>query len=329
MSIMPTACFLLALIGCISAQFSHSAPRETARRGRNKRLSCTVDSSVTLSSTAIHWYRQKPEEALQRLLYFGAGASTATIEDQFSRRFTGGKKDSTLSLTITSVSDDDAATYYCALWRGDTKVFSSGIRLYVTDGSIKTPKLSAFPASSTQSNGKRVLLCQARNMVPDFVKFTWHAEDQSGTKVDLKSDEQLEQRDDLPEVKITSMLIVDKQKVKTNKFTCSVLHDSSIKEVKRDIPRQQDEEKPDPDPVPATTCPTPKEKEQQQEVKEEDKEEEETPIYGLFELRRSLHLFSVVYVILLVKNVLYFCTVSVLLYKRNAANKEMLRSKAH
>ncbi|MCI4377672.1 hypothetical protein PGIGA_G00206180 [Pangasianodon gigas] len=328
MSIMPTACFLLALIGCISAQFSHLAPRETARRGRNKRLSCTVDSSVTLSSTAIHWYRQKPEEALQRLLYFGAGASTATVEDQFSRRFTGGKKDSTLSLTITSPLLLFVLAYHIV---GDEKVFSSGIRLYVTDGNTKAPKLSAYPASSTQSNGKRVLLCQARNMVPDFVKFTWHAEDQSGRKVDLNGDEQLEQRDDLPEVKITSMLIVDKQKVKTNNFTCFVQHDSSSNKLKIEIPRQQDEEKPDPVPVPANTCPTPKEKEQQQEVKEvkeEDEEEEETPIYGLFELRRSLHLFSVVYVILLVKNVLYFCTVSVLLYKRNAANKEMLRSKA-
>lgn len=50
---------------------------------------------------------------------------------------------------------------------------------------------------------------------------------------------------------------------------------------------------------------------------------------GVFELRHSLYLFSVTYVILLVKNILFFCTVSVLLYKRNAANKEVLRSKAH
>ncbi|MCJ8731826.1 hypothetical protein PDJAM_G00203700 [Pangasius djambal] len=141
MSIMTTACFLLALIGCISAQFSHPAPRETARKGRNKRLGCTVEASVSLSSTPIHWYRQKPGQALQRLLYFGAGASTATVEDQFSRRFTGGKKDSTLSLTITSVSDDDAATYYCALWRGDT----------VTDYPFlhcKNPQLPSFTQKS-------------------------------------------------------------------------------------------------------------------------------------------------------------------------------------
>ncbi|KAF4089680.1 hypothetical protein AMELA_G00069170 [Ameiurus melas] len=321
MSNMTAACFLLALIGCISAQFSHPGPWEIVNRGRSRRMSCSVDSSVTLSSTAIHWYRAKPGQALQRVLYFGAGASKGTTENECNNRCNGGRKDNAFTLTITKVNDEDAATYYCALWRGDTKVFSSGIRLYVTDGSAKVPKVSVYQVSKPQSNGKRVLLCQARGMFPDIVKFTWETKDQSGQTGELKDDEQLEQRDEDQEVKITSMLIVDQQKVKTNSFTCSVQHGTSNPQ-SFTTPQDEETHDPDPDPVPVKPCPTPKE--MVQEEKEE--EEEETPIYGVFELRRSLYLFSVSYVILLVKCVLYFCTVLVLLYKRNTANKEMLGS---
>lgn len=83
-------------------------------------MSCTVDSSVTLSSTALHWYRAKPGKALQRILYFAAGASTGTSENECLSRCNGGRKGNIFTLTITKVNDDDAATYYCALWRGDT-----------------------------------------------------------------------------------------------------------------------------------------------------------------------------------------------------------------
>ncbi|KAK3566821.1 hypothetical protein QTP86_004581 [Hemibagrus guttatus] len=161
-------------------------------------------------------------------------------------------------------------------------------------------------------------------MFPDLVKFTWQAVDQNGNKVDLKDEEILEQRED-QEVKITSMLIVDKQKGRDYTFSCSVQHGSKNPTIT--IPKDPD---PDPVHVPAQTCPTskPKAHEEKEKVKKEEEKEEEKPIYDGFELRRSLYLFSVTYVVLLVKNILYFCTVSFLLYKRYTANKETLRSQA-
>ncbi|XP_058249984.1 immunoglobulin lambda-1 light chain-like [Hemibagrus wyckioides] len=324
MSSLTTTCFLLALIGCISGQFLPQVPFEMARKGRTRILSCTVDNSVTLSSTAIHFYRQKPGEAFQRILYFAAGASKATPDPEFPSRFSGSKKDSTFTVTIPNTKDEDAATYYCALWRGDNdKVFSSGTRLYVS-GETKTvpPKVSVYGMSKVQTNQKRVLLCQARDMFPDLVKFTWQAVDQSGNKVELKDEEMLEQREN-PEVKITSMLIVDKQKSMDYTFNCSVQFGN--KNSAFTIPKG-----PDPVVVPAQTCPTskPKAHEEKEKVKKEEEKEEEEPIYDGFELRQSLNLFSVTYMILLVKNILYFCTVSFLLYKRHTANKETLRSTA-
>ncbi|KAB5579589.1 hypothetical protein PHYPO_G00196730 [Pangasianodon hypophthalmus] len=191
------------------------------------------------------------------------------------------------------------------------KVFGSGTRLYVTDKQKKTPTVSVYPVSNEQANGKRVLLCQAQGMFPDLVKFTWW--DPNGKEVQASQEgyELLEQRDD-QEVRITSMLIVHQSKVSSYNYKCLVKHEDgeqspTIPEAKKPV---------------ASTCSPLRKAEQQEE------EQEENLTSGLFELSRSLYLFSVTYVILLVKNVLYFCTVSVLLYKRNSANKDMLRGKA-
>lgn len=67
-------------------------------------------------------------------------------------------------------------------------------------------------------------------MFPDLVRFTWQAKDQNGQNVELKDDERLEQRHEDPEVRITSMLLVDEHKAKNNKFTCSVQHENNLKD---------------------------------------------------------------------------------------------------
>ncbi|KAG9273976.1 immunoglobulin gamma-1 heavy chain-like [Astyanax mexicanus] len=120
------------------------------------------------------------------------------------------------------------------------KVFGEGTRLFVTESgkSAVKPKLSAYPISRP-SNGRSVLLCQARDMYPDLVRFIW--KDQAGKEVTVSDTvELLEQRDE-EEVRVTSMLIIDQQKAQSNTFTCSVQHDSSIdttnNELKVTIPK--------------------------------------------------------------------------------------------
>lgn len=101
---------------------------------------------------------------------------------------------------------------------------------------IKRPQVSVFPVSNPEENGKAVMLCQAKCMFPDLVKFTWQAEDRSGRKVELKDTEQLEQSDE-DQIQITSMLIVDIHKAMNNKFMCFVQHDSSFDVQRFIIPR--------------------------------------------------------------------------------------------
>uniref|UniRef100_A0A8B9GQB2 Ig-like domain-containing protein n=1 Tax=Astyanax mexicanus TaxID=7994 RepID=A0A8B9GQB2_ASTMX len=96
---------------------------------------------------------------------------------------------------------------------------------------IKPPELAAFPISPSEGNGKRALLCQARGMYPDLVKFMW--KDQAGNEVKLSDTEELlEQRDEGQEVRVTSMLIIDQQKARSNTFTCSVQHEDKVDNIK-------------------------------------------------------------------------------------------------
>lgn len=101
---------------------------------------------------------------------------------------------------------------------------------------MKEPQLSVYPVFQSEEFEKAVVLCSAKGMFPDLVKFTWKAKDQNQHNVQLGGDEQLEQRHKTkdkgpdPEVRITSMLIIDKQKAENKTFTCSVQHDSSVKD---------------------------------------------------------------------------------------------------
>ncbi|KAK3566824.1 hypothetical protein QTP86_004577 [Hemibagrus guttatus] len=162
------------------------------------------------------------------------------------------------------------------------KVFGSGTRLYVTEKKKKSPTVSVFPVSK-EANGTHVLLCHAKDMFPELVKFIWQDKNGGIVKSSEGGDELLEQSGDQEGGK-TSMLIVDKSKVTSYRYTCIVRHENG--------------------------------------------EERAVIENGFFGLSRRLYLFSVTYVILLVKNVMYFCTVLVLLYKRNSTSMEVLRGKA-
>ncbi|XP_053351513.1 uncharacterized protein LOC128521147 [Clarias gariepinus] len=143
---------------------------------------------------------------------------------------------------------------------------------------VKEPQVSVYLVSR-KSNGKAVLLCQAKGMFPDLVRFKWKTINQDGRTMDLNTEERLEQRDKEPEVRITSMLIVDQQKAMNNKFICSVQHTNNAKEQELVISKESK-------PGLFISCPPPK---------AEEMEEEEFMDSGLFNPSPSLYLFSMTY----------------------------------
>ncbi|XP_036451849.1 uncharacterized protein LOC118825368 [Colossoma macropomum] len=296
----------------------------TKPAGKSVYISCKV---TDLRTAYVHWYQQK-DEALRRILYIKHDGSGLTFDPnhpqakEFSVKVD--KKSNAYDLKVDTLKTSHSAVYYCACWESgshifgsgtrlicdyDYKVFGSGTRLIVTEKplEVKPPQLSAYPIVK-QDDEKRVLLCQARDMAPNLVRFTWK---EGGNKVE---GDLMEQNDE-SEVRVTSMLIVDKEKARTNQYTCFVQHESNTNEDKHvNIPKEVDTP-PKNESVAGTvpTCaPSP------------DQKEEDGTNFASSELVHRLYLFNLTYVSLLVKNVLYFCAVGVLLYKRRAGNSETL-----
>nr|NDP09099.1 immunoglobulin mu heavy chain [Bos taurus] len=77
-------------------------------------LTCTV-SGFSLSSYMCGWIRQAPGKALECLAGIGNGGSAnynAALKSRLS--ITKDNSKSTVSLTLSSVTSEDTATYYCA-----------------------------------------------------------------------------------------------------------------------------------------------------------------------------------------------------------------------
>ncbi|XP_058250435.1 M1-specific T cell receptor beta chain-like [Hemibagrus wyckioides] len=318
-------CLLMTFLICTvhSDVELHQKVAMTKSTTKLAKIECTFSSECKFY---IQWYQKKDAEPFKRIQYVDINSAAHSNDHGFGYLKSEKTARNKLALIIPNVKPEHSATYYCACWCVSGyiytyKVFGSGTRLIVTDTPVKEPQVSTFTVFKPENNEKAVLLCQARGMYPDLVRFTWQAEDHNKQNVQLGNDEHLEQREEDPEVRITSMLIIDKQKAENNKFTCTVQHDSSVKNKKLSIPTDEDIRKTKP--KPSTNCST------HIAVKGVEDEEEEISNFGLFALSRSLYLFSVTYVILLVKNVFYFCTVSVLLCMRNPANMEMIRGKGH
>nr|NDP17783.1 immunoglobulin gamma heavy chain [Bos taurus] len=84
-------------------------------------LTCTV-SGFSLSDKAVGWVRQAPGKALEWLGSIDTGASTGYNPGLKSRlSITKDKSKSQVSLSVSSVTTEDSATYYCTTVHQETK----------------------------------------------------------------------------------------------------------------------------------------------------------------------------------------------------------------
>nr|XP_055059832.1 uncharacterized protein LOC129443385 [Misgurnus anguillicaudatus] len=119
MSWMMKCCLLVVLIdNCMNQEITYPERQAFKAKGRSVRIKCLVNQS-TLKSTALHLYRAQSGGALQRILHFEAGTTTAKTEEAFGRRFTGAIKQNEVTLTVSALAPEDAGMYYCALWSSD------------------------------------------------------------------------------------------------------------------------------------------------------------------------------------------------------------------
>nr|NDP12063.1 immunoglobulin mu heavy chain [Bos taurus]NDP12426.1 immunoglobulin mu heavy chain [Bos taurus] len=77
-------------------------------------LTCTI-SGFSLSSYAVHWVRQAPGKPLEWVGSISSGESTCLNPALKSRlSITKDNSKSQVSLSVSSMTDEDTATYYCA-----------------------------------------------------------------------------------------------------------------------------------------------------------------------------------------------------------------------
>ncbi|NXH23487.1 TVC1 protein, partial [Bucco capensis] len=88
----------------------------TRSQGTTARIQCAVEGISNFQSTYIHWYRQLPSQAPQRILYIGA--DPAIYDDSsYSNKYSSLKQDKNVCVfLVNDISSNDEGTYYCACW---------------------------------------------------------------------------------------------------------------------------------------------------------------------------------------------------------------------
>nr|NDP18598.1 immunoglobulin gamma heavy chain [Bos taurus] len=101
-------------------------------------LTCTV-SGFSLSNELCDWIRQAPGKALECLGVIGGSGKTGYNSALKSRlSITRDTSKSQASLSLSSVTTDDAATYYCA--GGSGAAWGQGLLVSVSSASTTAPK---------------------------------------------------------------------------------------------------------------------------------------------------------------------------------------------
>ncbi|XP_029618049.1 immunoglobulin lambda-1 light chain-like [Salmo trutta] len=207
----------------------------TRKKGEVVSFSCKYNDQC---GTYVFWYQKKEGEPFTLILDIRKDNCAVDAsynhpqKDDFSS-----VRNNRCDLKIQSVKVSHSATYYCACYWSGVLVFGSGTKLYVTDNnSVQKPKVTVYPASKPEPNRKTTLLCLARDMFPDLVKISWKMVDENGRTVEVPKAEreELEQRE---EGRTTSMIIIDKGKTYSNKYSCSVEHEGGPQDV--DIPKEE------------------------------------------------------------------------------------------
>uniref|UniRef100_G1Q102 Ig-like domain-containing protein n=1 Tax=Myotis lucifugus TaxID=59463 RepID=G1Q102_MYOLU len=87
-------------------------PSASAALGASAKLTCTL--SAEHSNYFIHWYQQRPGQALRYLMKVNSDGSH-TKGDGIPDRFSGSSSGADRYLTISNLQSEDEADYYCGV----------------------------------------------------------------------------------------------------------------------------------------------------------------------------------------------------------------------
>ncbi|KAB0375958.1 hypothetical protein FD755_012601 [Muntiacus reevesi] len=153
----------------------------TGTREKSAIVSCKVFSK-DFSKDYIHWYRQKPDQGLEHLLYVLTASAQSHLGGT-KNKFEA-KKDAssfTSTLKISFLEKEDEAMYYCAGWVSVwIKVFGEGTKLVVIppdrrlDEDLSPKPTIFFPSvEEVKLHMAGTHLCLLQKFFPDAIKVQW------------------------------------------------------------------------------------------------------------------------------------------------------------
>ncbi|NXG68173.1 TVC2 protein, partial [Baryphthengus martii] len=116
---------LLLPLLALAAAWSYGQAQELKQsqasitRGQSKtaRIECKGEGISSFQNTPIHWYRQIPTKAPERILYIGA-SSVSYDDNSYRNKYSALKQgENTCILSVYNVNSNDEGTYYCAYWK--------------------------------------------------------------------------------------------------------------------------------------------------------------------------------------------------------------------
>uniref|UniRef100_A0A8D1M916 Ig-like domain-containing protein n=1 Tax=Sus scrofa TaxID=9823 RepID=A0A8D1M916_PIG len=242
MSVLEAFTFLsFWALGLSLSRVEQSQVSVSAEVKKSVDINCKIEST-NFPTEAVHWYRQRTNQALEHLVYVTSitvpaqnqigGKSNKVVARKNSQTFTS-------TLTVNFIEKEDAGIYYCAGWNSSRwiKIFGEGTKLIVTPpdrnlAADMSPKPTIFLPSIAEINlhNTGTHLCLLEKFFPDAIKVYWK-EKNGNTVLDSQQGDVIQTNDTY--MKFSWLTVT--QKSADKEHICIVKHENNKRGTDQEI----------------------------------------------------------------------------------------------
>nr|4BH8_A Chain A, ANTI-ARS MURINE GERMLINE MONOCLONAL ANTIBODY 36-65 [Mus musculus] len=202
----------------------------SARLGDRVTISCRASQDI---SNYLNWYQQKPDGTVSLLIYYGS-----RLHSGVPSRFSGSGSGTDYSLTISTLEQEDIATYFCQQGNTLPRTFGGGTKLEIKRADA-APTVSIFPPSSEQlTSGGASVVCFLNNFYPKDINVKWKIDGSERQNGVLNSWTDQDSKDKTYSMSSTLTLTKDEYE-RHNSYTCEATHKKSTSPIVKSFNRNE------------------------------------------------------------------------------------------